>query len=157
MTVSIAVRHTRPVRRRQCRGHLVLFPKMFVYLLLTCPTTQEVIPLLLRSHGVLRRLPNILAAWYREWEPALRAWFPSARLLFERARPAPFPWPWSEFGEGTRASSAVPLSRGKNPAMGVCAPNSAPLNHDTGACVLRAPPRYASRRTTGAVTARRPP
>ena len=42
---------------------------------------------------------------------------------------------------GTRASSAVPLSRGINLAMGVRAPNAALINHGTRACALRAPPQ----------------
>ena len=153
---STVVRHTRPVRQRHCRGHPFCFQKMFVYLLLACPIMQHKLPLS-RAHGLLRRLSAILMAWYRWREPALRAWFPSARYCFdnENARfKRRFPHSLS-LATGTRVFSAFPLNRGINSAMGVRAPNAAPFNHGKGACALRAPPRHASCRNTAAVTARR--
>ena len=38
---STAARHTRPVRRQHCRGHLRLFRKILVYLLPACPIMQH--------------------------------------------------------------------------------------------------------------------
>ena len=58
---STAVRHTRPVRRQHCRGHLFWFQKVLVCLLLACPITQHKFPLP-RAHGLLRRLLTILTA-----------------------------------------------------------------------------------------------
>ena len=43
---------------------------------------------------------------------------------------------------GTSASNAVTPCRGSNSTMEVRAPNGAPLNHDTGACTLHAPPTH---------------
>ena len=63
--------------------------------------------------------------------------FDGKNARFQRRSPRP----WSELGDGNRASSAISLSRGINSAMGVCAPNAAPINHGTGACALRAPPQ----------------
>ena len=59
-----AVRHTRPVRRQHGRGHLRLFRKILVYLLPACLVTQHKLPLL-RPHGFLRHLLQILTAQYR--------------------------------------------------------------------------------------------
>ena len=59
-----AVRHTRPVRRQHGRGHLRLFRKILVYLLPACLVTQHKLPLL-RPHGLLRHLLQILTAQYR--------------------------------------------------------------------------------------------
>ena len=53
-----------------------------------------------------------------------------------------------EFSDGNRASSVVSLSSGINSAMGVRAPNAAPINHGTGPCALRAPPPGTCRATT---------
>ena len=72
-------------------------------------------------------------------------------LFFSAARNARFQRrysrSWSEFSDGNHASSTVPSSRGINSAMEVRAPNAAPINHGTGACVLRPPPP-GTRRTT---------
>ena len=67
----------------------------------------------------------------------LSFFFYSENARFQRRSPRS----WSEFADGNRASSAVSLSRGINSAMGVRAPNAAPINHGTGACALRAPPQ----------------
>ena len=58
-----------------------------------------------------------------------------------RALPRGSPWPWSAFGDGNHASSAVFLSRGINSAMGVRAPNAAPITHGTRACAFCVPPQ----------------
>ena len=47
---SVAVRHARPARRQQCKGHLRLFHEMLVHLLPACPTTQPKLPPF-RAHG----------------------------------------------------------------------------------------------------------
>ena len=49
------------------------------------------------------------------------------------------PRSWFEFSDRNRASSAVSVNRGISSATGVRAPNSAPINHGTGACALRGP------------------
>ena len=103
---STAVRHTRPVRRQHCRGHPRLVRKILVYLLPVCPVTQHQLPLV-RAHGLLRRLLQILTAQYRQREPTCRARFPSARVRFrgrEHALRAPF-------------SSAMVRGRRREPAF----------------------------------------
>ena len=78
--------------RAMSRTPPVVSHKMLMYLLLACPITQHKL-LLLRTHGLLRRLLKILTAWYRRREPALRAWSPPAKLLFgegnQRRSPRP--------------------------------------------------------------------
>ena len=89
---STVMRHTRPVRRQHCRGHLRSFRKMLVYLLPACPITQHKLSLF-RAHGLLRRLSHILTVQYRRREPVSRARLPSARVQFRRtehAHRAPF-------------------------------------------------------------------
>ena len=88
---STAVRHTRPVRRQHCRGHLRLFRKM--YLLPSCPIIRHKLPLL-RAHGLLGRLSQILAVQYRRRKPLSPARFLSARVQFRRREHAPLaPFP----------------------------------------------------------------
>ena len=157
-----AVWHTRPVRRRRCRGHLRWFRKMLLYLLLPCPITQNNFSSVKSPRTPTRRLSKILTARYCRREPALRASFFSARLLVRRrecvlpASAVPLGH-GSSSARGTHASSAVPLSRGitSNSTMEVRATNAAPIHHGTGACVSPAPPRHASRSNKAAVTARR--
>ena len=69
--------------------------------------------------------------------------FDGENARFQRRSPRP----WSEFGDGNRASSAVSLNRGIHSAMGVRAPNAGPINHGTVACALRAPPPGTRRAT----------
>ena len=56
---ATAVRHTRPVHRQHCREHLLRFHKMLEYLLLAFHVARHK-RFILRSHGLLRRLPNDL-------------------------------------------------------------------------------------------------
>ena len=154
--ISTAVRHTRPVRRQHCPGSLRLFRKMLVYLLPACPVAQHKLPML-RAHGVLRRLLQILMAQYRRREPACRGRFPFARVSTTgtRASCAVLLGNGPNPAKRTRAPSAVPLSRGINSATGVRVPNTAPFNHGKGACASRAtPPSHASRSSEAAATAR---
>ena len=52
---ATAVRHTRPVRRRHCRGHFLWFRKMLECLSFALHGARHKI-FLLRAHGLLRRL-----------------------------------------------------------------------------------------------------
>ena len=70
-------------------------------------------------------------------------YFHGENARFQRRSPRP----WSGFGDGNRASRAVSLSRDINSAIGVRAPNAAPINHGTGACALRASPPGTRRAT----------
>ena len=86
--------------------------------------------------------------------------FSSARVQFRRreyALRAPFPSAMVQvLARGTRASSAVPLSRGINSVMGARASSAAPLNHGKGACASRAAsPSHAPRSNQTAAPARR--
>ena len=63
--------------------------------------------------------------------------FDGENARFQRRSPRS----WSEFGDGNRACTTVSLNRGINSAMGVRAPNAAPIIDGTGACALRAPPQ----------------
>ena len=57
---------------------------------------------------------------------------------------------------GTSAPNAVTPCRGSDSTMEARAHNAAPLNHDTGAFTLHAPPRHAWCRKKTAATMRRP-
>ena len=56
----------------------------------------------------------------------------------------------------TSAPNAVTSCRGSNSTTEARAHNAAPLNHDTGAFTLHAPPRHAWPRKKTAATTRRP-
>ena len=120
-------------------------------LLLACPATQHRLPLS-KAHGLLRCLRTIrdygvvpaagtsVSSVISSLQPGnfiLLFRFDSENARFQRRSPRS----WSEFGDGNRASSAVPLSRGIYSAVEVPAPNAAPINHGTGVCALRASPQ----------------
>ena len=115
---------------------------------------------LLRTDGFLRRLMTTFTALYRRWGPALPACPPPSHVTFTtkgvRAhRNAPLDHgPFSKMG--TSAPNAVIPCRGSNSTMEARAPNAAPINYDTGACNLHAPPRHASRSKKIAAATRRP-
>ena len=58
---ATAVRHTRPVRRRHCREHLLWFRKMLECILFALHVARHKL-FLLRAHGLLRRLLTIFTA-----------------------------------------------------------------------------------------------
>ena len=158
---STAVRYTRPVRRQHCRGHLRLFRKMLVYLSPACPTTQHKLPLL-RAHGRVRRLLQILTVQYRREGTSVASAVSLSQGTIPtkgtRASCAVLLGHGPNSAKGTRAHSAVPLSRGINSATGVRISNAAPLNHGKGACASRAaPPSHASPSNEADATVRRPP
>jgi len=117
----VAVRHARPARRQQCKGHLRLFHEMLVHLLPACPIPQRKLPLF-RAHGHLSRLSHIFIVQYRRREPASPTRFPSIRVQISttgtRASCAIPVGHGPSSATGTHANSAVPLSRGINSAMG---------------------------------------
>ena len=131
-----------------------MFCKMLVYLLPVCPVTQHKLPLL-RAHGFLPRLLQILTAQYRRREPTCPVRFHPARVPGTLSRTE------------TRASCAVPLGHGLSPAKGTRAPSAVPLcrgvNSATGYAFQTPPPStmgreptlHASRSKEAAATARR--
>ena len=58
---ATAVRHTRPVRRRHCQGHLLWFRKMLECLSFALHVAWHKL-FLSRAHGLLRRLLTIFTA-----------------------------------------------------------------------------------------------
>ena len=153
----MAVRHARPARRQQCKGHLRLFHEMLVHLLPACPITQHKLPLF-RAHGHLRRLSHILMVQYRRREPASLTRFPSIWAQFlrrEHAPRAPF-------------SSAMVRVRRREPALTAAFLSAAayirrrgdtfqtpPLSTTAGEPALRAPLPPATRRAAMRMLRRR--
>ena len=158
----MAVRHARPARRQQCKGHLRLFHEMLVHLLPACPITQHKLPLF-RAHGHLGRLSHIFMVQCRRREPASPTRFPSIRVQISttgtRASCAIPVGHGPSSATGTHANSAVPLSRGINSAMGGDAFQTPPPSTMAREPALQAPPPpgHASHSNDDAVMARRPP
>ena len=82
---ATAVRHTRPVRRRHCRGHFLCFHKMLEYLSFALHVARNKL-FLSKAHGPLRGLMTTFTAEHRRWGPALTACPPPDRVYFLRRR-----------------------------------------------------------------------
>ena len=157
----MAVRHARPARRQQCKGHLRLFHEMLVHLLPACPITQHKLPLF-RAHGHLSRLSHIFMVQYRRREPASPTRFPSIRVQISttgtRASCAIPVGHGPSSATGTHANSAVPLSRGINSAMGGTRfKRRPPQPWQRSLRFGRRSPSHASRSNEDAATVRRLP